>query len=301
MHKVLVLLSTYNGEKYLLEQLNSLISQVGVEVSILVRDDGSTDATRSILEEWQDKGLLTWYEGENLKPAMSFLDLVKHAPKSDYYAYCDQDDVWFEDKLITAVTALDKFDSQQLNLYTSTYDVVDDQLGFIQQRDMHFETPLTLPSTILERCPSGCTMVFNYALKNMVARKKPDFIRMHDYWTLMITEAFGGNIVADAESRILYRQHANNSVGHGKGIKTEIKRLVNSAVNGDNERQRQAKSLYDCYHDILPEKSIKQLEKVINYRDSFKNRLDLAFDKEFRSTSLKPNMLFVGSVLLGLF
>ena len=65
MEKITVLLSTYNGERYLVEQLQSLIDQKGVEVELLVRDDGSKDATTAILDEWQSKGLLTWYKSGN--------------------------------------------------------------------------------------------------------------------------------------------------------------------------------------------------------------------------------------------
>ena len=89
MEKVIVLLSTYNGGKYLSEQLDSLVAQKGVDVGILVRDDGSTDTTLSILDEWQEKGLLTWYSSGNLGPGKSFMDLLKRAPSGAYYAFCD--------------------------------------------------------------------------------------------------------------------------------------------------------------------------------------------------------------------
>ena len=79
MKNVLVMLSTYNGEKYLREQIESVLKQENVKISILVRDDGSTDNTCNILEEYQKKGLLRWYTGKNLKPAKSFIDLIFHA------------------------------------------------------------------------------------------------------------------------------------------------------------------------------------------------------------------------------
>ena len=95
--KVLILLSTYNGERYIKEQIESLLKQENVKVSILVRDDGSTDGTINILNEYQKQGKLKWYTGENLKPAKSFMNLVENAPEYEYYAFCDQDDVWLKD------------------------------------------------------------------------------------------------------------------------------------------------------------------------------------------------------------
>ena len=86
MNKVLILMSVYNGEKYLVEQIESLIHQERVDVSILVRDDGSSDGTIDILENYKTKGILDFYTGENLRPARSFMHLLFNAPDCDYFA-----------------------------------------------------------------------------------------------------------------------------------------------------------------------------------------------------------------------
>ena len=117
--KVTILMSTYNGEDFLEEQLQSLLSQQDVETHILVRDDGSTDRTRDILDHWQDAGKLTWYGGDNLGWAMSFMHLLIHAqPDADYYAFCDQDDIWLPDKLSRAVSMIEQ-QEQECVLYCS--------------------------------------------------------------------------------------------------------------------------------------------------------------------------------------
>lgn len=299
--KVTVLMSTYNGETYLEAQLESLIRQQEVEVDILVRDDGSTDSTKDILDSYSKKGYLSWYDGSNLGPAQSFLDLVRSSQKSDYYAYCDQDDVWFDDKLSNAVKKLDKFSNESPSLYVSTYDVVNENLDFIIKRDMKYEVPYTLANTIVERSPSGCTMVFNNKVRELIAENKPKNIRMHDYWTLLIVEAFEGHIEYDSSSRLLYRQHQNNSVGFGKGRITYIKRLIKSALYNKNERQKQAIELFELYKNRLPNRSVSTLLKVVNYRNTLSNRFKLAFDSEFKTPSFKINILFKISVILGLF
>ena len=108
MKNVLVILSTYNGEKYLREQIESVLKQENVKISILVRDDGSTDNTCNILEEYEKKGLLRWYTGKNLKPAKSFIDLIFHATNDfDYYAFCDQDDFWYFKKIYSAIEQME--------------------------------------------------------------------------------------------------------------------------------------------------------------------------------------------------
>ncbi|MBR7166470.1 MAG: glycosyltransferase [Bacteroidaceae bacterium] len=104
---VQVLMSTYNGMQYIREQLQSIYAQQGVDLSLLVRDDGSTDGTLQLLDEEQQAGRLSWYSGKNLGPAFSFWDLLHNAPEAPYYAFCDQDDVWDADKLAVAVAAME--------------------------------------------------------------------------------------------------------------------------------------------------------------------------------------------------
>ena len=80
-NKITVLMSTYNGDRYLIEQIESILNQKDAHVNIIVRDDGSTDQTQAILRQYQEKGALTFYTGENLGPERSFLHLLQHAPE----------------------------------------------------------------------------------------------------------------------------------------------------------------------------------------------------------------------------
>lgn len=102
--KIAVLISTYNGEKYIRDQIESIMSQkVDAQIDIIVRDDGSTDKTKDILEEYSKQKKLKWYTGENLKPANSFFNLLIQNETYDYYAFADQDDYWKNDKLRRAI------------------------------------------------------------------------------------------------------------------------------------------------------------------------------------------------------
>ena len=133
---VCILMSTYNGEKYLEEQLESLVRQEGVEIRILVRDDGSKDATADIVKRWQAKypKIIEFVQGENVGFAMSFTHLLQMAveryPAVEYFAFCDQDDVWLPNKLRIAIDKLTSHE-KELALYISTTKLVDQNLNFI--------------------------------------------------------------------------------------------------------------------------------------------------------------------------
>ena len=129
--RICVMLSSYNGEKYIKEQIDSILAQkIDGEMILLVRDDGSTDETKQILNEYRSKyNNISWYTGDNLKAAKSFWDLVNSAPDADYYAFCDQDDVWYPDKLVRAINALEK--EAIPALYASNVVVVDQNLNSI--------------------------------------------------------------------------------------------------------------------------------------------------------------------------
>lgn len=253
MKQVLVLLSTYNGEKYLKAQIDSIFQNTNYDINILIRDDGSNDKTINIIENINDKRI-NYYSGDNLGAAMSFIDLVNNAPDADYYAYSDQDDVWKKGKLDNAITKLEQV--YGYGLYMSTYDVVDENLKFIKKANMKFNYPYTLGRTIVHGCPSGCTMVFNQKLQKLLTIKKPPFIRMHDYWTLLVTEAMQGTIITDEASQLLYRQHKNNAVGYANhNYILRVNRLLNSAIskkmNVNNNLIPYYTAIMTCYLKIL--------------------------------------------------
>src|SRR5574344_1284030 len=106
MDKVNVLLSSYNGEKYIKTLLDSVLSQENVDVDLLVRDDASSDTTIDILQSYQAKKQLNLLQGENMGPARSFLFLLQHSHDANYYAFADEDDFWEKEKLSVAIEKL---------------------------------------------------------------------------------------------------------------------------------------------------------------------------------------------------
>lgn len=268
---VCILMSTYNGEKYLEEQLESLVRQEGVEVRILVRDDGSKDATCVILNKWQEKGLLTWYTGENKGPAQSFMDLLYNAPEADYYAFCDQDDVWLPNKLRIAIDKLTSHE-KELALYISTTKLVDQNLNFIGLDCNKYN--YTFGESFLRNPATGCTMVFNRKLYEKVISYKPSYIYMHDGWVYKICLMLNGFLYHDSESYILYRQHLHNVVGGRKSFIKRWKRRYNIFMKKHvGIRFLTNHELYNGYSNIIPESNKKMIEECLYYKESLINKI----------------------------
>ena len=223
MEKVLVLMATYNGEKFLQEQLDSLYAQKDVTVDILVRDDGSTDLTQEILEENVKTHNIKWYQGEHKNVQKGFFELMQKGSELDYkfYAFCDQDDVWDADKLKIAVDSIK--DNDTLALYYAGQRLVDENLNFIEDHELNKNRNLKARFVLSDF--AGCTGVFNKELLEEVVKFEPDYMLMHDTWILRVCLALGGKVIVDTEPRMSYRQHSGNTLGLGHSLGATIKQV----------------------------------------------------------------------------
>lgn len=299
--KITVLMSTYNGEKFLREQIDSILNQQNVELVLLIRDDGSSDKTIEIIEEYEKKDArVSHYVGENVGPGRSFFDLIKNAPESDYYAFCDQDDVWDSDKLASAVDFLQPLDESKPNLYYSNLRLVDGNLIFI--RNAH-EKPIDEEkkySALARNVLTGCTAVFNNNAKNLLRNHLPNINILHDGWLYLICKLFG-NVVYDFTPHISYRQHGGNVVGMGKsnpfvsGVK-KIRRILNP---DQQPRLMRAKCLADTFGDLLAGVDREKVEEMLYYKKTFMNRLKLLLDKDICEPTFSGNLRYRFLVLVG--
>ena len=216
--KIAVLLSTYNGEAYLAAQMESLAAQDSVVVDVFARDDGSTDGTVGVLRAYAHlwPRLAEICSSSNLGPATSFLELLRSVPVDfDYYAFCDQDDVWMPDKLSRAVQKLLTTDSGTPALYCSRTLCVDQDLRPIGERPLmgtgRFE------QLLFTNIAAGNTMVLNAAAAAIIRLSAPGrAVIMHDWWCALVISALGV-VVCDEHSSILYRQHQLNVLGAAPG------------------------------------------------------------------------------------
>ena len=297
---VTVLLSTYNGENYLIEQLDSILNQTYKSIQIIVRDDGSTDRTQDILDKYQLEGKLKWYKGDNIKPAWSFMDLIYNAPKSDYYAFCDQDDVWLNDKVKIAVENLNNFDASIPALYYGTPRLVDANLMKIKKTLGCNDYMITFNEMLIESNATGCTMVFNYSLMKLLKNKKPAFIIMHDDWIYKVCLAVSGNIYHDNDVHILYRQHSHNAVGINSSSLKKIKNKIIKMKTNKNMRLNTLISLYDGYSNLMNNENKCVSNLVINYK-SIRNKIKIIFNRKIKTKYFLRNVYFRLLILFNLY
>lgn len=296
--RVVVLMSTYNGEKYLEEQLRSLEEQVGVDLFVFVRDDGSTDNTIAILDAWSKKGFLSWYKGGNLRSAKSFMDALRNAPDAEYYAFCDQDDVWMPDKLLRAVNALENC-SGEYKVYLSPTILADSDMNVIGEMPLNYK--FTVGEAIVTNPATGCTMLFNRELKKLVENKTPQVIKMHDEWLYKLCLFMNGVIYADTESRIYYRQHGNNVVGAKESFMDGVVRRMKTLFMQGGSRSATLCEMHRLYNDIIPCENVHVLDKVKDYSLSFAGRLRLLGVKGLSAPNKFTMFNFYFAVITGKF
>lgn len=241
MTRVVVLLSTWNGMRFLPEQLRTLFAQeFPGELTILIRDDGSTDGTLDYLRTLDDPRIRV-VKGENLGPIGSYFELLRLAKETDgdFFALCDQDDFWQNDKIARALSLIQ---SSCPAIYASSLHLVDAELVPIG----YYRHPgdRSFVCTLLTNYVTGCTCVINRAFLNwMPFPEQPNNTIMHDWWLASVA-TMGALIVYDEQSRILYRQHGSNHVGIDAGV-LRILRKVLRALKTDNavSRSKQAEEL----------------------------------------------------------
>lgn len=300
MEKVCVLMSTYNGEEYLREQIESILKQDEVEVKLVIRDDGSSDKTLKIIEEYKKNADIVCYKGENVGAAQSFMNLINEAPKSEYYALSDQDDVWQSEKLITAVKYLKKYNNVPA-LYVSNTILTDENLNIID-KNKKINTKFTFGNILIKNNANGCTMVFNQKLMDIINEigcvdvgKKI----WHDHYIYMLCLAIGGKVICDEYSYIYYRQHGSNLVGGRRNLIKKIR--GNGILSNKCTRSTWANVLYKNCKDYITEDNKRLLLLVINYKRSIKDRLGLAFNKDIKPNSEIEKILIFMNVILGKF
>lgn len=299
MKKVQVLLSSYNGEKYLAAQLESILAQDYEEISILIRDDGSTDHTLEIIQCYADKYTnIGYYVGKNLGVQQSFFQLMQHADKTaDYYAFSDQDDVWLPEKIRQAVQLLEKQDQSLPLLYASKTTLVDAELKEITIRKKRVQIRPEFGNALVENVCTGCTEVFNRRLLELVTKQTPTHAIMHDWWLYLCATAFG-RVYYDANSYILYRQHGNNQVGSSVSFVDDWSRRFKNFKRSNGALRKQVAEFQKIYGSDY-DKS-KYAAWVAGYKYRLDYRRKLIFSKGIFRQGKLDDLIFRVLFLLGM-
>lgn len=295
--KVEVLMSTYNGERFLKEQIDSILNQEDVEITLMIRDDGSTDGTINIINEVvKQNNNVTMYKGENLGPARSFMDLIYNSNEADYYAFADQDDVWDSKKIISAINKM-KGKENEPTLYISALQVVDENLNEIEFRKV--QGNFCLEGEMVKNFATGCTQVFNNNLRNLLKKHKPEFIVMHDSWITRVCYAVGGNVIIDENSYIKYRQHEKNLIGYKDAKLKKIKKQYKMAFKRNIRMRAQiARELKSGYPEEITIEANQLANNLINYNFDIRAKRWLLQNKKFRTNDNYINFkMFIAIVL----
>lgn len=188
--KVNIVMSTYNGEKFLREQLDSLLNQKYQNCEIFVRDDGSKDGTVEILEEYEEKYGIHVIRGKNMGFCASFFEVLALADIGDYWSFCDQDDIWFSDKLSYAVQWLDSQKQDIPLLYHSSSEMIDEEGNRIGIQDPP-RGSLCFRRAMTGTFGVGFSMVINRRLREEMLKCNPYKVHAHDWLAGAIALGFG--------------------------------------------------------------------------------------------------------------
>jgi glycosyltransferase involved in cell wall biosynthesis len=226
---VTIILCTRDGEHFLEEQLASIERQTFADWKLIASDDGSSDRTVSILQAFrksQAPGRVDIIDGPQRGAPANFLSVAcRQGLASDYYAFCDQDDVWEADKLARAVCVLEQIGVCTPAVYGSRTNLIDETGQHIGLSPLFRRTP-AFPSALVQSIAGGNTMVFNGKARELLAFGGADVdVPSHDWWLYQVISACGGQVHYDPWPSVGYRQHGENLVGSNMGWDARLRRL----------------------------------------------------------------------------
>lgn len=301
--KISVLLATFNGARYLSEQIDSLLAQEKCRAGeIIIRDDGSSDGTRDVIRRYSSSHprLIRILEpdGRRLGPKRSFATLLTEAT-GDYVAFCDQDDVWQANKLARQMDAIKAVESTAgiaaPVLCCSDATVVDSTLKvrsgsyFRRHRIAPGEGPQALSRLVFRNYAIGATTMMNRALAT-ACREMPEEAVMHDWWAALVARSIGHTIILP-EELILYRQHDGNAVGSRQRrlprSMAELQAYVDWTRQMSLRAVAQANVLVDLHSASMPRAERNVLERLRSFESQ--GRLQ-RMTTLFRTRGFKPGL-----------
>ncbi|HEO1107415.1 TPA: glycosyltransferase family 2 protein [Streptococcus agalactiae] len=300
--KVNILMATYNGEKFLAQQIESIQKQNFKEWNLLIRDDGSSDKTCDIIRNFTAKDsrirFINENEHHNLGVIKSFFTLVNYEV-ADFYFFSDQDDVWLPEKLsVSLEAAKHKASDVPLLVYTDLK-VVNQELNILQDsmiRAQSHHANTTLLPELTENTVTGGTMMINHAL----AEKwfTPNDILMHDWFLALLAASLGEIIYLDLPTQ-LYRQHDNNVLGartmdkRFKILREGPKSIFTRYWKLIHDSQKQASLIVDKYGDIMTANDLELIKCFIKIdKQPFMTRLRWLWKYGYSKNQFKHQVVF---------
>lgn len=296
MDKVEILLSTYNGSKYITDLLNSIskLNHDNFDIELFIRDDGSEDNTVEIIKKILNKYKIVYKieQGNNIGWIKSFSWLINNSGEADFYAYCDQDDVWCPDKIKKSILELKKINDKKPALYCSNVIYTDNNLNRIGKSEN--PTKYYLIDQMIKCKVLGCTEVINNSCMVLLKKYRNNYIA-HDWWTMCCCLYNHGTIISDQETYILYRRHENNSSKAGYKAKT---RLFDQ-LNKHHYRSIMAKQLYskENTNDLCSQ----FIRDLANYKENAMSYFRLVLgNRYYKNISFKEKIMIKAYIAIGL-
>ena len=284
--KIQILMSSFNGEKYIREQMNSFVDLDGFEnVKVLIRDDGSADSTVSILKEYEQKYGFEIIEGRNVGVNKSIIELLRNCDMScDYFALSDQDDVWLKNKFTLAVKILNGLDTKKPALFASCSRVVTEDLSLLGITLVP-KHGLTFYNAMIQNVTPGHTQVFNRTLAELMIGVDAEFIHVIDWWIYLVAAGIG-QVSFVGECTVLHRQHGKNSVGYELGFfKNSLMRFNRIKQKQPSSISLQLKAFDNKYNNLLENNYRTELKHYFSCQKTLAGRLKYIFScKAYRQT-----------------
>ncbi len=280
MSNVLILLAAYNGQKYIGEMIDSIISQDYTDWHLILSDDSSSDSTFEILEDYANKypEKITHYKsGERFGNAQNhFMHLLKQFNDAPYIMFCDQDDVWHSDKVSKTLAKMKEIETAEMpTLVHTDLVVVDGSLNKISNSFCKHSklngNRLSLNQLLVQNVVTGCTLMMNNKLAKLSCSCPfPKEAIMHDWWIALICSVFGKSAFLDL-STIDYRQHGNNSVG-AKNVTSPtylFERLKSKAMKKSlRDATLQAEAFIEGFGENIPEEKKAIILDFVKTKDA---------------------------------
>jgi len=301
MENVAIIMCTYNGEKYIAEQIESIMNNTYKDFVLHICDDCSIDKTIAIAEKYREfypSKIIIHENKENMKVVKNFLYWTK-AIDAKYYMFCDQDDYWKPEKIKKSLDIIKNAELKAGNNMAiaafSDAEIVDEKLDLLypsfQKNERLNSEALSFEQILMENKLLGCSVIFNKSTKDYLKDYSSE-IRMHDWWIGLIASAFGKVIYID-EPLLKYRQHGNNAVGSI----SLWKYVLQNVNNLDNQRQmlyaifKQGSFFLNQYNDLLDKDRVEYLNIFSTIEEqSFFMRKYLFVKNKYRKTGLIKNI-----------
>jgi glycosyltransferase involved in cell wall biosynthesis len=302
--KVAILLCTYNGETYLKEQIDSIINQTYKNWVIYVSDDGSTDGTFGILEEYrrqlgEDRLFIT--QGPRKGFAWNFISsLQNNGIDCAYFAFCDQDDIWFDDKLERGVQYLAALSGEnEPAVYCGRTRLINSAGETIGFSPLFKYTP-SFSNALVQSIAGGNTMILNRQARELVAlTPRYEEIISHDWWIYILVSGCNGHMYYDPHPSIYYRQHDQNIIGSNISMAARVLR-IRKLMDGKFKVWNQKNiDLLQSFNEYLVSGNRQKLENFVKLRRACLVVRFLTFCKLkiYRQTTLGNIALFMAVLL----